>query len=402
MTAPLFFAGEYGVRTVSVLIVDTVDSVATKERIGQAHADDLYRPVELILRKAISRSGGHTVKGLGDGVLAIFPSASSALRAACSAFQDTATFNQTASEHVSLRAGVSVGDVALERDDIKGLAVDEAARLQAAADPDGVLLSDETYLTARGRTNCILVPGPELRLKGIEHSVKTWSIDWGASPESIDLEVQLPDKLVTELRSRFPFADRHAAMETLGAPVLGEQPRLTVVRGPSGVGKTRLLAEWLDHARHHGAFVFYSRSERQTSASERELGSALREFRTSLAHARLLASLPGYKRICEELESTWATSSRQSLAETDGGLLIEHLVDFLDQLGRDSPTILVIDNVQYATAATLDLVERILGRFSSSVRVVCVITNDLALDEMTISEERLLSRFPLSERVEIL
>ena len=40
MTAHMF-ADDYGVRTVSVLIVDTVDSVATKERLGQDVADEL-------------------------------------------------------------------------------------------------------------------------------------------------------------------------------------------------------------------------------------------------------------------------------------------------------------------------------------------------------------------------
>ena len=136
----------------------------------------------------------------------------------------------------------------LQPGDLKGLAVDEAARLQSKADHDGILVSDEAYLMARGRANCTLVLGPELALKGIEHSVKTWIIDWAASPEGTDLEVQLPSKLATELRSRFPFANRRTEINSLGPLALGEAPSLAILRGPTGIGKTRVLAEWAEQA----------------------------------------------------------------------------------------------------------------------------------------------------------
>ena len=95
-----------GVRTASVMIVDTVESVATKERLGQNRADELTRTrSDRILRKAISQGGGSTVKGMGDGVLAIFGSASSALVAACSALQAMDAANQSMSEPVAFVPG---------------------------------------------------------------------------------------------------------------------------------------------------------------------------------------------------------------------------------------------------------------------------------------------------------
>ncbi|MCU1427946.1 MAG: hypothetical protein JWL83_1946 [Actinomycetia bacterium] len=389
-----------GIRTVGVLVVDTVDSVAMKERLGQKRADEIYRRVERLLRKAISRTGGQTVKGLGDGVLAVFPSASSALRAACSALQGVSVYNRDATDTIALRAGVSVGDVAFEGDDIKGLAVDEAARLQTEAGSNGILLTRETYLLARGRTNCALEQGPELALKGIDRPVSTYTINWAESPEGTDLEVELPDKLAAERRSRFPFAGRGAATTTLGVPVLGEHSSLIILRGPTGIGKTRLLAEWADGARLAGAFIFYCNAETGSRASLQEVATALREFLSSLAHARLLSTSPGYRRACEDLAAAFAPPASDTGLDIEHSEIVERLVRFVAHIADDSPTVLIIDSVQYGSSATLAFMDALLKSSVANVRIVCAVTTDLTSDEVTVSDDRLMNTFPLSEHVQ--
>ena len=391
-----------GIRTATVLIVDTVESVATKERLGQDRADAVNRKVERLLRKAVSTSGGTTVKGLGDGVLAVFPSASAALPAACSAFQGAAALNDTAKDGVALRGGVAVGDVVFEDDDIKGLAVDEASRLQTEAPSNGVLLSGEVYLLARGRTSCVLRAGPELHLKGIERPVQTYEIDWAASPETSTAEVELPSTLATELRSRFPFAGRRTAIEALGMPVLGEPSTLTIVRGPTGVGKTRLLAEWAERARHTGAFVFYYQADSDPTVSLQQLATAMREFLPSPAHARLLSSSSAYRQAWGQLTASAAMVTEESIDEGDRRKTATDLVTFLSQVSADSPTIFIVDNVQHGSDITLDFIDTLLKAAHPSVRIVCAITSDLASDDISITDARLVGRFPLSEHVQSL
>ena len=384
------------------MIVDTVESVATKERLGQNRADEITRRVDRILRKAISQGGGSTVKGMGDGVLAIFGSASSALVAACSALQAMDAANRSMSEPVALRAGIAVGDIVFEDGDIKGLAIDEASRLQSAASSNGILVTSEVNLLARGRTNCVLLRGPELQLKGIGRPVQTFELDWSASPESTDAEVELPSKLEAVRRSRFPFAGRDRDFHDLGLPELGDASSLTLVFGPTGVGKTRLLAEWAERARRSGAFVFYRVADADENTSLEQVKEALHEFRTSLAHVRLLSSSSGYRQAWEQLVGHAQLVGKESANPSEPTSGIADFVAFLAELSSDSPTIFIIDSIQYGSGVTLDFIDELLMSLSSNIRIVCAVTSDLAAEDVTIPEAALEGRFPPSERVQYL
>ena len=64
-----------------ILSSDWVGSTATRTRIGEESADALQEIHDALLRKVIGGEGGHVVKHSGDGVLATFRSATSALAA---------------------------------------------------------------------------------------------------------------------------------------------------------------------------------------------------------------------------------------------------------------------------------------------------------------------------------
>ena len=188
--------------------------------------------------------------------------------------------------------------------------------MQSAASSNGILVTSEVNLLARGRTNCVLLRGPELQLKGIGRPVQTYELDWSGSPESTDAEVELPSKLEAVRRSRFPFAGRDKDFHDLGLPELGDASSLTVVFGPTGVGKTRLLAEWAERARRSGAFVFYRLADADENTSLEQVKEALHEFRTSLAQARLLSSSSRYRQAWEQLFGH-AAVRRQGVSESE-------------------------------------------------------------------------------------
>ena len=62
-----------------ILSSDWVDSTATRTRLGEEPADMLQEFHDSLLRKIIGAHSGHVVKHSGDGVLATFRSALSAL-----------------------------------------------------------------------------------------------------------------------------------------------------------------------------------------------------------------------------------------------------------------------------------------------------------------------------------
>ena len=67
------------VETVTILITDLVGSTGLESRIGPGAADQLRDEHFALLRAAIEEAGGREVKNTGDGLIAAFESASSAV-----------------------------------------------------------------------------------------------------------------------------------------------------------------------------------------------------------------------------------------------------------------------------------------------------------------------------------
>jgi class 3 adenylate cyclase len=71
--------GATAIETVSVPMTDLVDSTAMADRLGPAAAEELRQEHFGPLRGALQRTGGRGVKGLGDGLIVAFSSASESL-----------------------------------------------------------------------------------------------------------------------------------------------------------------------------------------------------------------------------------------------------------------------------------------------------------------------------------
>ena len=103
---------------------------------------------------------GGVVKTTGDGVLAVFDSPSRAVPAALAAR------DALGREGITIRAGVHTGEIERRGDDIGGIAVHLAARIESAADPGEVLVSRTVRdLTTGGRLR--LEPRGTRSFKGI-------------------------------------------------------------------------------------------------------------------------------------------------------------------------------------------------------------------------------------------
>src|SRR5687767_6128469 len=71
-----------GTGLVAVLVSDLVDSTVILTRLGERE-NDRYRQAHFsLLRSAVTAHQGEEVKTTGDGIMAVFPSASSAVGAA--------------------------------------------------------------------------------------------------------------------------------------------------------------------------------------------------------------------------------------------------------------------------------------------------------------------------------
>ena len=128
----------------TLLFTDLVDSTTTAARLGDARWRALLSAHFEAVRGELERFGGREVKTTGDGLLATFEGTARALH--CAAAIRRAAHR----EELQIRAGVHVGEVELVGQDVRGVAVHEAARIMAAAGDDEILVSELTRVLAGG------------------------------------------------------------------------------------------------------------------------------------------------------------------------------------------------------------------------------------------------------------
>jgi class 3 adenylate cyclase len=128
----------------TLLFTDIVDSTLVASRVGDVEWRELLADHYRTNRAILDRFGGSEVTTTGDGFLATFESPASAI-AAAAAIADAA--NRAG---LRIRAGVHVGEVQRVGNDVRGVAVHEAARIMATAGPDEIMVSDTTRVLAAG------------------------------------------------------------------------------------------------------------------------------------------------------------------------------------------------------------------------------------------------------------
>jgi class 3 adenylate cyclase/alpha-beta hydrolase superfamily lysophospholipase len=119
----------------AILFSDLVSSTERAAALGDAHWRRLLDRHDTIVRSTVTQRGGTVVKVDGDGVLAVFGSATSSIRAARELQQALGR------EGLTARAAVHVGDVDARGDDVSGLAVNIAARIMTLASAGELLVS---------------------------------------------------------------------------------------------------------------------------------------------------------------------------------------------------------------------------------------------------------------------
>jgi predicted ATPase len=199
-----------------------------------------------VAQTVIGRYGGMVEKFIGDAVMAVWgtpvTAEGDAERAVRAALDLVAAVVQLGGDvgvpGLAARAGVVTGEVAVtlgatNEGMVAGDAVNTAARVQAAADPGSVLVDGPTQRLAAGGVG--FTDAGEHALKGKAEPQHLWRATWvlagvGGSQRVDGLEAPLigRDAELRTIKELF-----HAAAER-------RVPRMMVVLGPAGVGKSRL------------------------------------------------------------------------------------------------------------------------------------------------------------------
>ncbi|MDQ1429653.1 MAG: hypothetical protein QOF40_255, partial [Actinomycetota bacterium] len=145
---------------------------------------------------------------------------------------------------------------------------------------------------------------------------------------------------------------------------LGGFPHLVIIEGEPGIGKTRLAHEALGHARHRNAAVLRGRCYDH-------LDFSYLPFRESLfaALARQLAGLPDREADAALLAHLRARGGPEAASgdslddvERERTRQLLALTELVLEYAQDAPSVLFVDDVDWADAASIDLLRHLLFR----------------------------------------
>ncbi|MEZ5832580.1 MAG: adenylate/guanylate cyclase domain-containing protein [Dongiaceae bacterium] len=130
---------------------------------------------------------GRVVKRTGDGALVEFRSVVDAVR--CAIEVQTAMVERNAGlppdRRIEFRIGIHLGDVVEESDgDLMGDGVNIAARLEGAAMPGTIYLSEDAYRQVRARLDLSVSDLGETRLKNIAEPMRIYSLQVGSAAQA--------------------------------------------------------------------------------------------------------------------------------------------------------------------------------------------------------------------------
>ncbi len=232
-------------KTVTVLFCDVTGSTSLGEQLDpETLRRTMGRYFEEI-RRVVEHHGGTVEKFIGDAVMAVFgipraheDDALRAVRAAGEIRDRISLLGEELGIALSFRTGVNTGEVVAGEGEtlVTGDAVNVAARLEQAASPGDVLIGASTLALVR---DAVVVDGAEpLELKGKRDPVSAYRLV-SVDPSADAVARRLDAPLVGRERERARLAgDFELALAERAC-------HLFTLLGPAGVGKSRLVAEFI-------------------------------------------------------------------------------------------------------------------------------------------------------------
>jgi class 3 adenylate cyclase/tetratricopeptide (TPR) repeat protein len=347
----------------TVVFTDLVGSTELRASLGEEAADELQRAHDRVLIDAVHLHGGRVVKGTGDGIMAGFDGAADALAAAVAIQQDIDRLSRRSAAPLSVRVGVSVGDVTWEDADCFGVPVIEASRLCAAADGGQILTAELVPAMARGRGGYEFVSVGSLDLKGLPEPVPALALSWsGVAADDV-----LPPALAGSASGA--FVGRAAELEALSTTwkhASEQSLRTVMVAGESGVGKTRLSVELAHRVHDDGGVVLYGCCEEELGVPYQPFAEALRPYVAGCPLDELVAHVEIHggelTRLVPELARRVSDvpAPVEAEPEVERYRLFEAVAGLLASASRRAPVLFVVDDLHWAAKPTLLLLRHLV------------------------------------------
>ncbi|MBK8256625.1 MAG: AAA family ATPase [Polyangiaceae bacterium] len=375
-------------RQLSVMFCDLVGSTALSERLDAEELHALIQTYRGVCGDIVGRYGGHVAQYLGDGLMVYFgwpvaheDSAERGVRAALEMVR--AVSEIAATPRLSVRIGIATGTVVvgeapgLEPTEAR-LAIGEtpnlAARVQAAAQPDEVVIADVTRRLI-GEAFAYSDLGQK-SLKGIAAPVQLWRVDetrhTGGRFSAAHAGVELSSLVGRDAET--------AELARLWQRALGGERSIAAIGGEPGIGKSRLLQGLRQHIRE-------PYEEQHFQCSPLGIDSALSPFVEQLEEAAQLARDDSAERRLDKLEALLRAHQLDPAEHAPflAGLLslpvdryppvrltpqkrkertFEAILALIQARARRGPLLVVVEDTHWIDPTSDELLEQLFARLS--------------------------------------
>jgi class 3 adenylate cyclase/tetratricopeptide (TPR) repeat protein len=386
-------------RQVTVLFADMVGSTALSGKVDPELLAGLIRRYQDAAAGAIGRYGGFVAKFMGDGVLAYFgfprafeDAAERAVRAALGILAETGDIELPDHTRVQARIGIATGLVVVgeiigvgtaQERTIVGETPNLAARLQALAGPDTILVSESTRNLLGGQFE--LECTGEHELKGFARPAPAWRVRCEASVESRFAAARAGGNLPLIGRAH----EMGLMLERWRLARQGEGQIVTVI-GEAGIGKSRSIEALQEaiaaepHARihfqcspHHSDSALYPVIQylhRAAHFSATDMPDARIEKLKSLFGRRTTLDPTALALLAEllSLPPVGTEPSSQTPAQRKASTLAL-LVDEFVRLGGNDPVLIVLEDAHWIDATTLEMMMRLTDSIGEA-RALALVT----------------------------
>ena len=331
----------------TVLFADVVGSTALGEATDPEALRARMRRYFEDLRRIVERHGGTVEKFAGDAVMAVFgiPVAheDDALRAVRAASEMRAAI----AEHgLEARIGVNTGEVVVGGESetlVTGDAVNVAARLEQAASPGEAIIGAETRLLVRDAVR--VEPVEPLVLKGKSEPVEAFRlVEVLTGAEAVVRHLGTP--LVGRER------ERERLWRDYEDAVADRTCRLFTLLGTAGIGKSRLVADFL---------------ERVGDSADVLRGRCL-SYGEGITYWPLVEMLAPLGIDLEDIVTSTPEETRVGFRR------------LLEARAAETPQVVVVDDLQWAEPVFVDLVEHVADLSRNAPIFLLVVARTELLD----------------------
>ncbi len=169
----------------SAIMFSDIHSFSQKMAENETAALSLLKAYDGLMRVLCLRFGGKILKSEGDLFLIDFKSSVNAVRCALEAQQRLWSFNSDKAPlaRIEIRIGIHMGDVLIQDNNVSGETVQIASLIEALAEPNRILISQDVYQQMKGKVECDTYSLGKLKLKGIQEPIEVFEVLNPAIPE---------------------------------------------------------------------------------------------------------------------------------------------------------------------------------------------------------------------------